>query len=431
MSRYRFVVPVLLSLGAVGGPSAAFGQMAIGVDITIAPPALPVYVQPPLPADGYIWVPGYWAYGPDGYYWVPGTWVLPPEAGLLWTPGWWGWNNGVYLFNEGYWGPAVGFYGGINYGYGYGGVGYQGGYWNHGRFLYNRAANNFGGMRVTNVYNRTIINNTTAHVSFNGGQGGITARPTPQQLAYQHAQHTPLTGLQTQHQQAASGNHALLASVNNGRPPIAATSRPAAFTGAGVVPARSAGAPDHPAPGPAITRPAGGAPGTPGAIPALRTPAEAGRAPEIHPGGTAPRAITPGAAPPLRPPAEATHPAAAPHEATPTPETRPPAAGVHPAAAPAPRPQPAPAPRPEFAPAPRPQVAPVVRPEAAPAPRPAPAPAPRPEAPPAPHPQAAPSPRPEPAPAARPAPAPAARAAPAPAPRPAPAPHSEERKPPG
>ena len=66
MSRYRFVVPVLLSLGAVGGPSAAFGQMAIGVDITIAPPALPVYVQPPLPADGYIWVPGYWAYGPDG-----------------------------------------------------------------------------------------------------------------------------------------------------------------------------------------------------------------------------------------------------------------------------------------------------------------------------------------------------------------------------
>ena len=26
--------------------------------------------------------------------------------------------------NAGYWGPHVGFYGGINYGYGYGGVGY-------------------------------------------------------------------------------------------------------------------------------------------------------------------------------------------------------------------------------------------------------------------------------------------------------------------
>ena len=126
MSRSRFIVPVLLSLGAAAGPSAAFGQVGISVNITFAPPALPVYVQPPLPELGYIWTPGYWAYGPDGYYWVPGTWVLPPEPGLLWTPGWWGWNNGVYVFNEGYWGPTVGFYGGIDYGYGYGGDGYQG-----------------------------------------------------------------------------------------------------------------------------------------------------------------------------------------------------------------------------------------------------------------------------------------------------------------
>src|ERR1700733_7359040 len=113
MSRYRFVVPVLLSLGAVavgagGGSTAALGQVGISVNITIAPPALPIYVQPPIPAVGYIWVPGYWAYGDDGYYWVPGTWIQPPEAGLLWTPGWWGWNNGVYVFNEGYWGPTVG-----------------------------------------------------------------------------------------------------------------------------------------------------------------------------------------------------------------------------------------------------------------------------------------------------------------------------------
>jgi hypothetical protein len=48
----------------------------------------------------------------------------------------------VYVFNAGYWAPRVGFYGGINYGFGYAGVGYQGGYWNNGAFFYNSAANN-------------------------------------------------------------------------------------------------------------------------------------------------------------------------------------------------------------------------------------------------------------------------------------------------
>ena len=85
--------------------------------------------QPPLPGPGYIWTPGYWAWGDDGYFWVPGTWVEPPQVGLLWTPGYWGWNSGRYIFNAGYWGPEVGFYGGIDYGFGYGGIGYEGGFW--------------------------------------------------------------------------------------------------------------------------------------------------------------------------------------------------------------------------------------------------------------------------------------------------------------
>jgi WXXGXW repeat (2 copies) len=88
--------------------------------IRIAPPELPVYEQPAIPAYGYIWAPGYWAYGPDGYFWVPGTWVQPPSVGLLWTPGYWGWHDGVYGWNAGYWGPHIGFYGGVNYGFGYG-----------------------------------------------------------------------------------------------------------------------------------------------------------------------------------------------------------------------------------------------------------------------------------------------------------------------
>jgi hypothetical protein len=41
--------------------------------------------------------------------------------------------------------------------------------------------------------------------------------------------------MQVQHEHAASGNHALLASVNHGVPKIAATAHPGAFQGQGVV----------------------------------------------------------------------------------------------------------------------------------------------------------------------------------------------------
>ena len=75
-----------------------------------------------------MWTPGYWAYDPDnGYFWVPGTWVVAPAPGLLWTPGYWGWG-GLHLSGTRAIGcPHVGFYGGINYGFGYTGVGFVGG----------------------------------------------------------------------------------------------------------------------------------------------------------------------------------------------------------------------------------------------------------------------------------------------------------------
>ena len=50
--------------------------------------------------------------------------------------------DNAYAWNGGYWGPHVGFYGGVNYGFGYGGADYQGGYWRNGAFNYNRSVNN-------------------------------------------------------------------------------------------------------------------------------------------------------------------------------------------------------------------------------------------------------------------------------------------------
>ena len=222
-----------LSLTAV--PVISQAGLVVGVSVGIPPPALPVYVQPPCPAPGYIWMPGYWSWD-DGYYWVPGTWVVAPAVGLLWTPGYWGWVNGAYLWHAGYWGPHVGFYGGINYGFGYSGVGYEGGYWHGHEFYYNRAVTNINSTHITNVYNRTVINNVNVtHVSFNGGAGGVAARPTAAQLSAEHERHLGLTPLQRQQQQLAHANSAMRAAVNNGHPGIAATPRAGEFSGHGVI----------------------------------------------------------------------------------------------------------------------------------------------------------------------------------------------------
>jgi hypothetical protein len=217
----------------------------IGFHVALAPPPLPVYVQPPLPAIGYIWVPGYWHYGEFGYYWVPGTWEQPPSVGLLWTPGYWGYQGGFYGFHAGYWGPHVGFYGGINYGFGYVGTGFVGGEWRGGVFAYNHAYNNFGGVHVTNVYNRTVVVNRVTNVSYNG-PGGIAAQPTAEERSYATERHIPPTAKQLQHVQMARANPALRQSVNHGAPAIAATQRPGEFKGPGVVPAHAAGPAEHP-----------------------------------------------------------------------------------------------------------------------------------------------------------------------------------------
>jgi WXXGXW repeat (2 copies) len=231
---------VLVAFVMLAASTASFGQVAISV--SFGPPALPIYEQPICPGEGYIWTPGYWAWDPDDedYYWVPGTWVLAPEVGFLWTPPWWGWSDGVYLFHEGWWGPHVGFYGGVVYGFGYFGEGFVGGRWDHDRFFYNRSVTNINVVNIHNVYNENVNVTNVNHVSYNGGPGGIQARPRPEEERADRERHLPPVAAQTQHFQEARSNRELHASANHGRPPIAATDRPGQFRG-NVVPAREAG----------------------------------------------------------------------------------------------------------------------------------------------------------------------------------------------
>jgi hypothetical protein len=196
--------------------ASSFAQ--VGISVNFAPPILPVEVQPPVPVAGYIWTPGYWGWGVSDYYWVPGAWVPPPVVGLLWTPPWWGWNNGLYGFNEGYWGPTVGFYGGINYGYGYSGNGYWGGRWEGNSFRYNTAVTHVNTSVVHNTYVDSSVNKqvNATRASFNG-PNGVKAEPTAEQKAAAEKK-VPPTSQQLARQEAASKDPKLQASTNKGHP---------------------------------------------------------------------------------------------------------------------------------------------------------------------------------------------------------------------
>jgi len=214
--KLRFLVlTALLTLPL----ASSFAQ--VGISINVAPPVLPVVEQPPCPVEGYIWTPGYWAWGGGDYYLVPGAWVAPPVVGVLWTPPWWGWANGAYLFHEGYWGPTVGFYGGINYGHGYWGDGYWGGHWEGNAFHYNTAVTHVNNTVIHNTYvDRSVTNKEVnrTHTSFNGPNGVKADATAEQKAAAENAHKMPPTSQQLARQDAASKDHNLQASVNHGNP---------------------------------------------------------------------------------------------------------------------------------------------------------------------------------------------------------------------
>lgn len=232
--RSLFLAAAMLSLSTV-----SFAQ--IRASISIGPPELPVYEQPICPGDGYMWTPGYWAWDGD-YYWVPGDWVMPPEAGFLWTPGYWGWGGEGFIFNQGYWGTSVGFYGGVDYGFGYFGRGYEGGRWDNGRFFYNTAVNNVNRNMIHNVYDTRVSEGRGNRVSYNGGRGGLNERATSQEEAIGRERHVAPVAAQNERAGAARTNPQQRFSANRGTPPAAAAARPAVAVHPNDLPAVERGA---------------------------------------------------------------------------------------------------------------------------------------------------------------------------------------------
>jgi WXXGXW repeat (2 copies)/Domain of unknown function (DUF4124) len=134
------------------------------------PPPLPEEDQPTLVQDGYLWTPGYWYWRDLRYVWIPGAWARPPQVGFLWTPAYWGRAGTVYVFHPGYWGSSVGYYGGMSYGFGYIGNGYNGGHWIGNSFAYNSTVNHVAPAVAHHIYVESDPNQ--------GSRGGPTYAST-------------------------------------------------------------------------------------------------------------------------------------------------------------------------------------------------------------------------------------------------------------
>lgn len=85
-------------------PAAARTQVAVGVQIGVAPPA-PRFERVPPPRRGYVWAPGYWRWSARAHrhVWVGGSWVVV-RPGHHYRPAHWVRHGHDWRFHPGYWG---------------------------------------------------------------------------------------------------------------------------------------------------------------------------------------------------------------------------------------------------------------------------------------------------------------------------------------
>ena len=183
MRPLHLIIPFAVALGASAAPYVAQAQVAVDVSITTPPPELPVYDQPPAARSRlhlYAGLLGVWrcrlllgarhlgrATAARPALDAPATGAGIPVA-----------TSSMVAIGAR---PSVTMAASIMAS-GYGGLGYEGGYWRGGSFFYNHAVNSFGGVHVTNVYEKNVTNVTINRYSFNG-PNGVTRRASPAELA--------------------------------------------------------------------------------------------------------------------------------------------------------------------------------------------------------------------------------------------------------
>ena len=93
------LIAALLGATAV---APAVGQIGIVIGRN-PPPPIRYERRPPIPAPGYVWVDGFWAWRGGRYVWVPGHWDRPPYAGAYWSHPHYDRYEDGWHYHEGHW----------------------------------------------------------------------------------------------------------------------------------------------------------------------------------------------------------------------------------------------------------------------------------------------------------------------------------------
>jgi hypothetical protein len=74
--------------------------------VTEAPPApRNVERRPAPPAQGYVWIDGYYSWSGRQYAWEPGRWAMPPRGYTTWVGPRYDRDQRGYRYTAGYWQP--------------------------------------------------------------------------------------------------------------------------------------------------------------------------------------------------------------------------------------------------------------------------------------------------------------------------------------
>jgi hypothetical protein len=84
-------------------PGVAVETPGVEVDVTGPPPTDIVEVQPIMPGPDFIWVGGYWGWGPRGWVWSHGYWGHPPRRGAVWLRPHYVYRGGRHVWVRGGW----------------------------------------------------------------------------------------------------------------------------------------------------------------------------------------------------------------------------------------------------------------------------------------------------------------------------------------
>ena len=98
--KIAVLVGSVLLLGAFSLPASA--RVDVGINIGVPPPPAQVEVVP-VARPGYVWAPGYWAWGPGGQHvWVGGRYIVE-RPGYVWVGERWDRRGEFHHFEPGHW----------------------------------------------------------------------------------------------------------------------------------------------------------------------------------------------------------------------------------------------------------------------------------------------------------------------------------------